>query len=250
MNKKRLFIIFIVFIVSLVLTFSTIYVVGKYYKKNESSNVTTTEDFIFHASYDNNTYYIKPVAGETSIKTTLLNYIGDEVNDSDISVSLTLKKGDAIVDTDNVTLNKGSKVKQEVESNISSGLVTGEEYTLIIQTTSPYKKTITAKFIVSEVPADSFYSITDKGAYVEIELLIGINKPVNNIKINHGLNLSPDNTNEVMASWITVNEINEIDNSLILTNSKVTLIFFKTDSSVYKNVLKTGLVDTIVIEKE
>ena len=169
MNKKKIFIIFISFIITLVLTFSTIYVVGKYYQKKESSNVTTTGDFIFHASYDNNTYYIKPIGGETSIKTTLLNYIGDEVNDSDISVSLTLKKGDVIVDTDDIILNKGSKVKKEVESNISSGLITGEEYTLIIQTTSPYKKTITAKFIVSEVPADSFYSITDKGAYVEID---------------------------------------------------------------------------------
>ena len=54
---------------------------------------------------------------------------------------------------------------------------------------------------------------------------------------------------DFVDKWET-NEINEIDNSLILTNSKVNLIFFKTDSSVYKNVLKTGLVDTIVIEEE
>ena len=62
--------------------------------------------------------------------------------------------------------------------------------------------------------------------------------------------MSPDNTNEVMASWITVNEINEIDNSLILTNSKVNLIFFKTDDTIYLNVVKAELVDTIVIEEE
>lgn len=245
-NKYILLSVLVLFIISLIGVTS---VLARYIDTNKSSSSIYAEDFIFVCNYeDGKTYHV--YYDETKITTSIRNYIGAYRNESDITGTITVNKLDSLgtatlVVKDNFTLSKDLNDHQEIESNVGT-LVAGEKYQLVVETTVPYKKVIKAELVVMTPEAASYYSITDKGTYVELEINIGAVIPTDDIRINFG-SLIPDTTNEYMSSWTATSGYGIIEKEDLTANSTIILIFLETMTVEYSNITNANLTDTISI---
>lgn len=245
--KKRRIIGYSILGICLVLAIVVTGVLGKYITSKQGTSYIESKDFIYECNLENGkTYYINPSNTPTSINCIVVNYIGSKISEDDITGTVKLSKDSILVgEVYDFTMNKNVETKLDVNMAVSS-LTPGDKYTMEIKTQTPYIKTITANFIVSDYSSVSTYSIDDKGAWVEVEIKIGAVIPASGITINYE-GLAPDNTNELMADWLSSDLEKTISSSKIETNSVITLIFIKESLVDYNEVSEVVLTDIIKI---
>ena len=103
----------------------------------------------------------------------------------------------------------------------------GETYTVTVSTTEPYAKTISFTFCVVNPLEANYYTIQNKGSWVELTLYIGSTPPT--LTINYGA-LAPDNLNALMTKWLTSDGQKAIESGLLQPYSQYQLIFFGSSS--------------------
>lgn len=221
-NKR--FILYIL-IISFSLTLSLVSgVLAKYVQEKNNETVIKPNEFYFYSNYENdNTYEIY----DNKIIIEVNNsYLGNNTKEN---ISYIIKvNGVTEVNDGNLSGNVSSSNSHELSVNYD------EVYVVVIESTSPFKKTIIHTFKTHSSTIDSKYSITDKGDWIEVDLYIGTSCP-NQINIIFSEKLLADNTNPLMDDWYGIS--GTIMKSEITTNAHYNLVFFKTDLRDYSNVV-------------
>lgn len=214
------FVIVLLFSMSLV---SSIF--AKYVSNVESGSLVKPNAFYFSTNYEDKQFY--ELYSDEIIITVSNSYLG-YVTQEDIDYSIIVKENEDIIIAQSGTLTNSDTTKThtlKVEFD--------KEYTVIVKSTSPFVKQIEHSFKTYASYVDSYYTLTDMGSWIELDLYIGTTVP-NSIIINYISELSADNTNPLTKEWYSTQGV--ISNSLIINNSHYKLIFFKNDNYTYTNV--------------
>lgn len=230
MKKYKFFPLLITIFVAIISIVSISISLAKYVTNKKSSTVIKPDEFIFESNYKNNETY--------NIYTTSFTFLVknkdalENKNSTDINYKITVDNltNDSVADkVSNHTLLQS---KDNNEHTINE-LVVGNKYQIIIESTSPIKKTITYFVNVLESTIESYYSITDHDSYIVVDIYIG-NTVTGKVTINYNNSkVLPDNLNILMEKWFTNTGTITVSN-----NSHYELIFFKTDNTNF-NKLKT-----------
>ena len=212
----------------------------KYVFDDENNNVIVSEDFIFISNYiDGKTYDIK----RDNLNIVISNSSVSGVNKEDIKFDIEIKNKNSnnIVKSYNNQILIGS-TNSSLEFDFTN-LTVGESYVVTINSTMPIKKTIKHQFnIVEETSIDSYYTIKDKGAWVELDIYIGTNK-INQLEVIYSSALAADNTNQLTSDWFGTS--GELLN--LKENSHYQLIFFKNDNELYDPIEKGEIIDNQIV---
>lgn len=221
--NKRL--ILYILIISFSLTLSLVSgVLAKYVKDIDSQTVIKPNDFHFYSSYeDNETYDIYDNQIIINIKN---EYLGKATKE-DINYKIKIN-GEEVVNDGILKGNESSLKTHELAVEYD------KTYVIVIESTSPFKKTITHTFKTHSAVIDSKYTITNNVDWIEVDLYIGTTCP-SQIEITIPSGLLPDNTNPLMDDWYGTLGI--ILGSEITANAHYNLVFFKADFHDYHNVV-------------
>ncbi len=206
---------------------------AKYVSEKKTNAGITPNEFYFTSDY------LKEVrSGDTvptykvyadSVKFTVANNDGVNYAECDIkyTVSITAGSGGSLSTGGDKTLTAGESEKSETHTLKGTA---GQTYTVTAASTSPYSMTLTAKFQFISVDDESYYTLTDKGTYIELDIYTASTVP-SSIAVNYGTSLAPDNTNSLMSGWIdsTRGTINTLE-----AHSHYKLVFIKNDTTVYE----------------
>lgn len=236
----KLLIIVVSICTLLVLIISSTY--AKYVFDKNTNNSIIPDDFIFVSNYINNESY-----------DIYRNYIDIEVSNKDIlginetNILFDIKvekKSDSTI----IYNYKNQLLTGGVESNKTfnfTDLAINTTYVVTISSTSPVSKTIKHEFkVLDDELIESFYTIIDKGDWIELDIYIGTN-PISKLDVKYSSSLVADNTNDLCADWFTT------EGSLLnlKVNSHYQLIFFKVDNTSYTNINNGEIIhNTITIE--
>lgn len=164
-----------------------------------------------------------------------LEYIvlaGDGKTNNDITFTVE----STVESTDDVTVtcsDSPNSVKNPVAVNGTAYTIdaknwkAGEIYTVTVSTTEPYAKSISFTFCVVNPLEANYYTIQNKGSWVELTLYIGSTPPT--LTINYGT-LAPDNLNALMTKWLTSDGQKAIESGSLQPYSQYQLIFFGSSS--------------------
>ena len=125
----------------------------------------------------------------------------------------------------------------------------GDTITLTATSSSPYKKTIQAKFVFKETGDINYYEVEDKTNYSILKLYMG--NTVKDINITYNSNeLAPDNTNDIMKDWkddsgSTVTKT--IPAASLEPNSFYSFIFYENELGTYSTGGKKDFDDAITM---
>lgn len=222
--SKKFILYGVVIIFLLTMSFvSTIF--AKYVSNVESGSLIKPNAFYFNTNYEDKQFY---ELYSDEIVITVSNSYLDYVTQEDVEYSLVVKEEGNIIIAQSGTLTKSITSKThtlDVEFD--------KEYTVVITSTAPFVKQIEYSFKTYASYVDSYYTLTDMGGWIELDLYIGTTVP-NSIIVNYISALSADNTNPLTKDWYGTQGI--ISNSLIINNAHYKLIFFKNDSYTYSNI--------------
>ena len=217
-------------------------VLAKYSSRATSGGkIATSQEFFFECSFEHDGSYLFPV--ENDFKFTVKNHDAHgHCNQTDITYTVKLND----VQQDGVfTLTSGAERSQEHTISKSSFEV-GKKYTVTIESSAPYKKTIEFAISVVEATAKTLYTVKDEGNWVQLDLYVGSEPPAS-LTVKYG-SLAPDNTNELMREWKTA-EGQQMLSGLLDAYTHYTLIFFG-DAEVTDVSERTEITnDTITIPK-
>ncbi len=232
-KKLPLLVITSIFIITLSIVSVTL---AKYVFNDQRNTVIVSDEFIFVSNYvDGNTYGID----RDNIDIIVSNNMLSLVNEEDIKFNISIKNKET-----SVILNsyENQVLSGEAMSSLSfnfNGLVVNNTYIVTISSVSPVKKTITHEFnVIEDVYVDSFYTLIDMGAWIELDIYVGTNSIIN-LNIIYSVALAADNTNELTNNWY------ETSGTLInlKQNAHYHLIFFKNDDAVYDNINNGEIID-------
>lgn len=223
-NKHLLFYVFVILLLLSMTLVSTVF--AKYIREIENEKIIKPESFYFNTNYDDKQTY--ELYSDTIDITVSNTYLGN-VTESDVNYTITVKEGETVITTQTGTLTKSINY-----NNHSLPVEFDKQYKVIIVSSTPYVKTIEHNFITYPSFVAGYYTITDMGSWIELDLYIGSDVP-SSIIINYISDLSADNTNPLMVDWYGVQGI--IDDSSIINNSHYSLIFFKNDAHEYLNIV-------------
>ena len=192
------------------------YTMAKYISVNSEQEVITPADFYFESdllSLEGATYTIN---GDT-IAFELYNY-ADSLRTSTADIAYTVTVTGQANKTGTITV--AGKKASVTYSGLSAGT-----YTVTAKSTSPFEKTLTATFTLVQTPGfTSTYTNDSNVVYLYITTNDSFSGTLN---VSWPENLVPDNTNP------TVSDVAATSLRIVARpNSKYTLVFFKTDSSV------------------
>ena len=226
---KRIIIYIFIIIFSITLSLTS-GVIAKYVKNTESSIVITPNDFYFYTNYeDKESYNLYSLSIDINVKNYYLgNYTEEEIN-------YVIKVNDVVKISSILEGNKNSENEHTLNFEYD------QTYVVVVESISPFVKKIEHTFKVNNPYIDSYYSVTDKGGWVEVDLCIGTTLP-DYIIINYNTSLAVDNTNQLIqnSSWDSYSV--RISKSYITNNSNYNLVFFKNSNISYTNVYKATFV--------
>lgn len=237
MSKKMKYILTIIIIV-IVLSGITVPILGKYLLEKSGQLGIQADDFYFTSDLleepsTNNTFPEYTLGkGIDTISFKLNNYEDSlRFTKTDIKYNITVTNSlDVKVYETTGTITTGSE-KNSVSINIPS-LETGT-YIVVVNSTSPYSKTLKGKFIIQELDNEISYTVSDGVGSTVVMLTISVNDYSGPINIKWPTGVSPDNSDPLLSGAI------DCDNYTVNFNSysEYTFVFFKTDSNqVYTNL--------------
>ncbi len=158
----------------------------------------------------------------TTVDFVLFNY--DDLTETEgTGVSYTLSvSGNATLDSASHTFTEGAKGTKK-HTLTYGGTADGSVTITATETAASQPHTLgaTFEFIVQE-PA-TYYSVTDHGNYIVLELFIGETVP--EITVQYGDTLLPDNTNDFMSGWLTVDAQGRLTG--MVPHAHYELVFYK-----------------------
>ncbi|WP_165247613.1 hypothetical protein [Adlercreutzia sp. ZJ141] len=250
-------------------------VAARYVTENPYSS--EMESAVFHISSD---YLAEPSGEGNSVSHTvpyadtfdiyLYNYEKENValiSQVDIAYTVTAQNATVSVKTaDGAPINPGEggsyqlmkaagedgKAQQVLHVTPTKPTSPDNPITVTVKTTSPYVKTLTAKFTVAgSVPS---YTIEDQGDGTVL-VTVTTNDYTGNVTLKwNNTRFSPDNTNELMSTWTDASAAGATATSAqgIFTaqrNSTYKLLFFKNTAEPYNGgTEKTGTGAEITLE--
>ena len=248
-NKNNKFLTACLIIVICVLVTLTSVVFAKYYKQILNENTITSANMIVVCkdsngkTYDHGkTYY---ALEGNPMKFLLSNYdiFGAVESNVEIKYSVELKKGANTVSNINGTFAKGAQPDASV-ANIAS-VEKNTTYTITVTVTEPFYKVISFNLVSIPKEHATYYDLKDHGDYVQLDLYVGkLDTDSINVDIDYS-DLSPDNANPLMTSWIKASD----GTIKAYPYSHYTLHFAKNgDTTVYKDVVGQTLESPYKIE--
>lgn len=210
---------------------------GKYESNvSDKDNLVSSEQFFFECDFEHGGVYLFP--NESNFDFTVKNYdVFDNRNVTDITYTVKL---DGVLFGEAITLRGGEKSAYRHSIGVANFNV-GQNYTVTIESSAPYQKTIAFTISVVSANVKSYYSVENKGNWVCLDLYIGTEVPTA-LEIVYGA-LNPDNTNDVMRDWKTEEESSVLQN--IRPYTHYTLIFFGAVDA--EDVEKTELPEKIIL---
>ena len=122
-------------------------------------------------------------------------------NNKDENVLITDDNITYTVSSDRGTLSQASGTLIKNSNNEDTITLTSDvlqSCTVTLTTTSPFRKTLRAKFNFVGTGSTTSYKVTDKGYYIILDLYTGYN--LSNISIDY-TGFKPDTANELISSW-------------------------------------------------
>lgn len=168
-----------------------------------SSNFYFTSDYLEETSV---TYQIYT----SSVDVLLYNYDKSNINNvtnKTITYDTNIKyydSSDTLIDEDN-TVDNNTWIDNTYgkESSFNIPAVTNASYAIItVVSTSPYSKTLTARFDFNDDEYPPVYSVLELRNGFTVEIMTGVNN-LSNISISWPEDCGPDNTNPLASSWTT-----------------------------------------------
>lgn len=218
---------------------------AKYISEHQKSASMTSSDFYFTSNYLDETgksYDINDWQDGFDIE--LYNYEKaneNNVSHNDIKYQITVSgTGNwTCTDKNNGTLSLGTtdkKNKQTIHINPGNTAQKGNEFTVTVTTTSPYKKVISATFKVTSSNKPD-YEITDNEDG-SVSLDIWSNDYKGNVVIEWNQDqIDPDSTNKYMKTW---NDSNQQGTLTVQKNTTYHLLFFKNTTDSILNTKGSG----------
>ena len=124
----------------------------------------------------------------------------------------------------------------------------GTTHTVTVSATAPYAKTIALTVQVVDASAVNCYSVTDMGSYVQLDVYVGDTVPTQDIII-HYTGFSPDNTNDLMRTWMSTDGSATLAAASLQPYSHYTLIFFGTGSVTTVNAATLSGLTSITLNQ-
>lgn len=236
MTRKIKYITFILCI-TLILSCIMIPVLAKYYrnKQNKIGIVSTEFNFtsdLLEVPAANGSFpeYIN-AKGSNIITFKVNNYEDDlRITTSDIEYKIIIKNSNNVVVFEQEYTLSASSSKQSKEFKIDTLII--DTYTVEVTSTSPYKKTLKASFVMQDTDNDITYTVSDGIGSTIIMLTISVEDYSGYINIKWPNNVFPDNSDPLLENAIDCTSYKVYFNSY----SEYTFIFFKSDSGqVYTN---------------
>lgn len=193
---------------------------------NSGKNPVTPEGFYFDTDLVEGNSYIAVEGTDFTFKVRNHDMLGGVTADG---IAFTVTAG-AYTLPAVYTLDGGSESELEVSLPLSEvGCAAGDTLAVTVATkdgASPFNATLSFNLTVVRSSEASYYSVIDRGAYVELILNIGSTAP-GSVIISYG-SLAPDNTNPLMQSWRTADGQGTLTSGLE-AHSSYTLRFFGAD---------------------
>ncbi len=220
---------------------------AKYIVSKNAKSVVSPPNYAFNINYEDNTNGTAyNVANEISID--ISNFVAEQVANENISYNVVVKDDNGnditssvIVSIDDVVSTSATLPANTKTINrlLISNLTNNKSYLVEIKSVSPFVKTLKAKFYTNE--QDSYYTITDNGNFITLDIYTASNM-ANNLTITYGTLFSPDNTNSLMQSWIN----NTSGTIQLEPNCHYSLIFFENVPGDY-TLARTMLTNKITL---
>ena len=230
----------------LALSLASIPIIYSRYASHTESNteIATPEAFYFECNFENGGLYLYPAGRDFTF--TVKNHDGlDNVSNSDVFYTATVDSTTlSPIGGGESRLNGGVKSSQEFKIDHTQ-LETGKKYTIQITSSEPFKKTISYQIFVVEDTVENFYSVSDHGNWIQLDLYIGTTEP-DSLIIQYGNLLAPDNTHPLMLAWKTSDGAATLTNTELHPYTHYTLIFF--GEKDVATVEKAPLPATIILQ--
>lgn len=229
MNKKGKLIISlsVVFILVIAITL----VLAKYIKNDNSDIGVSSQEFYFTSDYldveKTDKTYPEFILGKgvDDITFKLNNYIDDlQYTKADIEYEITVtnSSNNVIMELTGSISNTNSKNSVEITIND----LDADTYVVVAKSTSPYSKTIKAKFTIQSLDEDITYTVSDASGSPIVQVTITVTDFSGNINIKWPLGVTPDNNDPLLKDAVDCSEYAVYFNKY----SEYTFVFFKTNS--------------------
>ena len=218
---------------------------AKYVSENNAKTPIEPAYFHFNCSKaENETYVLNVEEGEDTASATFSvnNYVFDAYSQADITYSIELIDDETLTSTTvkSGTLAKNLPSEDEIEI---TNLYEGKTYTVKVSSTAPYVREYSFKYYVAKKNLETFYTVTDNGTWIQLDLYVGDELPSENISVVYESNLTPNPTSETTKNWET-SGIHIIDVTTLQTNTHYTYEFVELVSDDYSQESKTEIIDS------
>lgn len=211
-------------VISLIIAAAASVTIAKYVSDYDSGKAPATPDgFYFDTELTEGTSYI---AIENSVFTfSVRNHdlFGHYTNEA---ITFNVQAGEYSLPAD-YTLDGGRASDIEVSIPLAeTRCVAGDAITVTLTTksgSSPFMSELSFSLNIVNSAEANYYSVIDRGSYVELTLNIGSSAP-ESLTVVYGT-LAPDNTNALMSGWLTANGQGVISDGLE-AHASYTLRFF------------------------
>lgn len=197
--------------------------------------------FYFECDYQDGEQYIITLESDFTFQLSNHNGLGG-ISENSIVYNATVKLGDTAVFTKTDTTISGGSEGSSTVTVPSSVMTEGNVYTVTVNTVSPYEKTVSFEVRTVKASEGSYYTVSDKGAWVQVDIYVGSVAPTA-LTVNYG-SLAPDNTNALMSDWQTASGSRTLSD--LEEYAHYTLIFFG-DEAVTDITSMTALPGTITL---
>lgn len=199
--KRRFLIAALLVCLCLALTLTAV-TIAKYAldSREDKLGIVAGEDFIFYANLEENTSATPYPVYDGEINFTLKNNNALIATPSPITYTVEVSGGAGTIKVDDVVYNSPQTLTRDSdgEDHVAiSGLNNGS-YTVTVQSTAPYTKTITLYFTVERTDDRTYYTVTSHDSWCELDIYTGADAS----PITVDYTGAPDNTDSRMATWI------------------------------------------------
>lgn len=242
-REKLVNIISIALIVGAI-SFSSV-TLARYVSKETSKTQITPTQFYFNLDkVEGETYelIVKESKQTTEATFNIYNYVFDSVTGVDISYSIkgyivtTSGSNEELTNIDVVTeipidpsqkyilmaggdgeLTLPSGGDKKVRETITlSNMLPETKYKIVVTSSQPFIKECSFYYNVAKEGLESFYTITDNGSWIELDLYFGDKLITNDIIIDYGSDLTPNTSMNSMSDWSS-----DVDNKHVLLSSSI-----------------------------
>ena len=229
MNRKGKLIISlsIIFILTITITL----VLAKYITKDDSNIGVSSKEFYFTSDYldveKTDKTYPEFILGKgvDDITFKLNNYVDDlQYTKADIEYEITVTNSSNNV----IMVLTGSISKTDSKNSVEITIkdLEADTYVVVAKSTSPYSKTIKAKFTIQSLDEAITYTVSDAAGSPIVQVTITVADFSGNINIKWPSGVTPDNNDPLLKDAVDCSEY-EVYFDIY---SEYTFVFFKTNS--------------------